>query len=110
MRMQPEAVRRASILLKAVSNEQRLLLLCQLLDGEKSAGELERVVGLRQSALSQHLARLRHNDLVRTRRVAQSILYSLNGIEARVLIDTMYDLYCSPQALSPKAVELTEAI
>lgn len=93
--------------MKAMSNEQRLLLLRQLLDGEMSAGELERALGLRQSTVSQHLACLRHIGLVRTRRVARSILYSLNGIEARVLIDTMYDLYCSPQAIS-ESIEQSE--
>ena len=102
--MQPDAVHKASILLKAVCNEQRLQVLCQLLDGEKSVGELERAVGLSQSALSQHLARLRRDNLVRTRRMAQSIFYSLNGIEARVLIDTLYDLYCSPASPGKEAM------
>ena len=65
--------RRASTLLKAMSNEHRLMILCQLQNGERSVGELERLVGLSQSALSQHLARLRRDQLVRTRRVAQTI-------------------------------------
>ena len=68
-----ENAREASILLKAMSNEHRLLILCQLVPGEKSVGELVRLVGLSQSALSQHLARLRRDNLVRTRRDAQTI-------------------------------------
>ena len=73
---------RASRLLKALSNERRLMVLCHLSQGEKSVGELERAVGLGQSALSQHLARLRRDALVRTRREAQTIYYSLASAEA----------------------------
>jgi len=88
--------RNASALLKAMSNQHRLLILCQLQVGERSVGELERLVGLSQSALSQHLARLRRDKLVRTRRVAQTIYYSLNGTEATEVIRTLYGLYCTP--------------
>lgn len=87
--------RRASALLKAMSNEHRLLILCQLLGSEKSVGELEKVIGLSQSALSQHLARLRRDSLVQTRRSAQSIFYSLNGHEAPAVIQTLYSLFCA---------------
>ncbi|WP_142848271.1 helix-turn-helix transcriptional regulator [Telmatospirillum sp. J64-1] len=90
-----ENARRASALLKAMSNEHRLMVLCQLLHGERSVGELERLIGLSQSALSQHLARLRRDNLVQTRRAAQTIYYSLAGEEARAVIETLYDLYCS---------------
>lgn len=86
--------RKASTLLKAMSNEHRLLILCQLLHGEKSVGELERLIGLSQSALSQHLARLRRDSLVKTRRQAQTIFYSLTGQEASAVISTLYGLYC----------------
>lgn len=89
-----ENARRASSLLKAMSNEHRLLILCQLLDGERSVGELERLIGLSQSALSQHLARLRRDNLVKTRRQAQTIFYSLAGHEASAVISTLYGLYC----------------
>jgi ArsR family transcriptional regulator, virulence genes transcriptional regulator len=92
-----ESARRASALLKAMSNEHRLMILCQLLPGEKSVGELERIIGLSQSALSQHLARLRRDSLVTTRRQAQTIFYSLAGCEAREVIDTLYGLYCKPE-------------
>lgn len=83
----------ATDLLKAMSNESRLLILCQLVHGEKTVGELEQVVGLSQSALSQHLAVLRQSDLVKTRRNAQSILYSLAGPEPRALIEALYNLF-----------------
>jgi DNA-binding transcriptional ArsR family regulator len=89
-----ESARRASALLKAMSNEHRLMILCQLLHGEKSVGELERLIGLSQSALSQHLARLRRDSLVQTRRQAQTIFYSLHGNEAIAVIDVLHKLYC----------------
>lgn len=93
-----ESARRASTLLKAMSNEHRLMILCQLLHGEKSVGELERLIGLSQSALSQHLARLRRDNLVQTRRQAQTIFYSLSGAEASAVINTLYGLYCAKEA------------
>ena len=93
-----ESARRASTLLKAMSNEHRLMILCQLLHGEKSVGELERLIGLSQSALSQHLARLRRDNLVQTRRQAQTIFYSLSGAEASAVITTLYGLYCAKDA------------
>jgi DNA-binding transcriptional ArsR family regulator len=93
-----ENARKASTLLKAMSNEHRLLILCQLLHGEKSVGELERLIGLSQSALSQHLARLRRDNLVKTRRQAQTIFYSVAGQEASAVISTLYGLYCGVPA------------
>jgi ArsR family transcriptional regulator, virulence genes transcriptional regulator len=91
--------RRASALLKAMGNPHRLMILCRLAEGEKCVGELERVIGLSQSALSQHLARLRRDDVVVTRRVAQTIYYSLAGSEARAIIATLYRLYCGSDAV-----------
>ncbi len=91
--------RRASTLLKAMSNQHRLMILCQLVPGEKCVGELERIVGLSQSALSQHLARLRRDNLVATRREAQTIHYSLAGEEASAVIETLYGLYCGTEAM-----------
>ena len=89
-----ENARRASALLKAMSNEHRLMILCRLLEGEYSVSELERMIGLSQSALSQHLARLRRDSLVQTRRAAQTIYYSLNGEEAKSVLQCLHDLYC----------------
>lgn len=91
--MQASAMR-ASALLKSMGNPHRLMVLCQLAKGERSVGELERMIGLSQSALSQHLARLRRDNLVQTRRSAQTIYYSLAGREANAVISTLYQLYC----------------
>ncbi len=86
---------RATALLKAMANPVRLLVLCQLAEGEKSVGELERVVEVSQSALSQHLALLRNRGLVRWRRAGQTIFYSLEGSEAPTLLAALYEVYCS---------------
>jgi DNA-binding transcriptional ArsR family regulator len=95
---------RASGLLKAMSNPVRLLVLCQLAEGEKSVGELERVVDVSQSALSQHLALLRGRGLVKFRRQGQTLYYSLDGGEAPALLAALYEVYCkkpSRRALAP---------
>ena len=76
----------ASVLLKALSNEKRLQIACVLYDGERAVGELEKIVGLSQSALSQHLARLRNDEIVKTRREAQTIYYSLSNPAAEKLL------------------------
>ncbi len=86
---------RASVLLKTMANEWRLLILCHLAEKERSVSELERLIGLNQSALSQHLAILRREQLVKTRREAQSIYYSLASDEAAQIMGTLYNLYCS---------------
>ncbi len=95
--------RRGSAVLKAMSNEHRLLILCQLLRQEMSVGELEKRIGLSQSALSQHLARLRRDELVQTRREAQTIFYSLKGPEATAVLYTLHQLYCG-DGVNPPAV------
>jgi ArsR family transcriptional regulator, virulence genes transcriptional regulator len=83
--------REAGALLKAMGNERRLLILCQLAGGEKSVGELEDAIDLSQSALSQHLARLRKDGLVRTRRNAQTIYYSIDSAAAAAVMKTLQD-------------------
>ena len=90
-----EKAGQASRLLKSLANERRLLIMCHLSQGEKSVGELEPLVGLSQSALSQHLARLRREHLVATRRDAQTIFYSISSDEAHSVLGTLYDLYCA---------------
>jgi ArsR family transcriptional regulator, virulence genes transcriptional regulator len=85
---------RASALLRIIGSKWRLLVVCQLVTGEKTVGELERVTGLRQSALSQHLMVLRHLDLVNTRRVAQNIYYSLNSAIVTDLLLTLHKHFC----------------
>jgi ArsR family transcriptional regulator, virulence genes transcriptional regulator len=88
----------ASGLLAAMANEKRLMILCQLLDGEKSVSELASLLDVRPSTISQHLALLRKDRLVATRREAQSLYYSLAGDEARAILDALYRLYCAPRA------------
>lgn len=92
--LQPNALR-AAALLKAMSNPSRLMVLCQLSEGEKSVSQLERIVGLSQSALSQHLALLRRRKIVAARRAGQTVFYSLAGTEATAVLATLYDLFCS---------------
>ncbi|WP_237154833.1 ArsR/SmtB family transcription factor [Oryzibacter oryziterrae] len=88
----------AARLLSALGQTKRLMVLCRLVDREMSVGALADSVGLGQSALSQHLARLRDLGIVATRREAQTIYYRLASENARKLISLLYDLYCSPDA------------
>lgn len=87
----------AAALLKALAHEARLMVLCQLLDGEHSAGALQESSGLSQSALSQHLARLREEGLVETRRDAQIIYYRLADPNVARVLDTLAQIYCPPK-------------
>lgn len=89
--------RRATALLKSMANETRLLILCQLSQGEMSVGELAREIPLSQSALSQHLALLRREKLVRTRRESQFVWYSLDSEDAQAVIATLYRQFCEPE-------------
>lgn len=91
-------------LLKALSNEKRLLIVCALYKGEKNVGELEEIVGLSQSALSQHLARLRRDKVVLTRREAQTIYYSLDDVATDKVLNCLYGIY-SPQDDAEKPLE-----
>jgi DNA-binding transcriptional ArsR family regulator len=92
------AADRASELLRAIANRHRLLILCQLIEGERSVGQLADVLGLRDSGVSQHLALLRKDGLVMTRREGQTIWYSIASAEARTLLATLYRIYCMPAA------------
>ncbi len=82
--------------MKDLANSRRLVILCELLKGERSVGQLEAVVGLSQSALSQHLAKMRRGKLVRTRRESQTIYYSLAHPGVTRIMGALYDLYCRP--------------
>ena len=84
----------AARLMNALGNESRLMILCMLSEKERSVGELNQVVPLSQSALSQQLARLREQGLVRTRRESQTIYYSLVDGPANKVIHLLHDLYC----------------
>ena len=88
----------AAALLKALAHPARLLVLCQLVEGERSVGELQPVTGLSMSALSQHLAVLREMQLVHTRREAQTIFYALAEGPAASVLDALYAAYCGSQA------------
>lgn len=81
-------------LLKALANENRLLILCHLQERELSVGEINDSLGLSQSALSQHLAILRRDGLVTTRKAAQTVFYSLKSEEVRAVIAVLHGLYC----------------
>jgi len=84
-------------LLKAMANEWRLMILCQLSEGERTVSELQELLGLSQSALSQHLAVLRREKIVKARKHAQSVSYSLSGDEATKVMETLHDLFCGTQ-------------
>ncbi len=85
--------RTASVLLKDMSNESRLMILCYLTEGEKSVGELVSLVGGSQSAISQHLARLRRDNLVTTRREGQSVYYSLSSQAVVAVIEAVQKVF-----------------
>jgi ArsR family transcriptional regulator len=92
------AAGRASDFLRAISHPQRLLLLCQLSQGEKSVGDLALLLDIRQSTLSQHLARLKADDLVQARREGNMMFYSLASAEVLPVIETLYEVFCKGQA------------
>ncbi|NZA27854.1 winged helix-turn-helix transcriptional regulator [Luteimonas sp. SJ-92] len=88
----------AAQLLRALANDSRLLVLCMLAEGERSVGELNEGLELSQSALSQHLAVLRRDGLVTTRRSGQAVLYSLADGPARRVVATLHEIYCGKRS------------
>jgi len=102
MNINPEIMERAadqaSELLKALANRHRLLIICQLIDGERSVGELAAFLNLRDSTVSQHLALLRKDGLVSARREAQTIFYSIASEPAREVLKTLYQAFCAPRS------------
>ncbi|MFY8093816.1 MAG: ArsR/SmtB family transcription factor [Niveispirillum sp.] len=86
---------RAVELLKSLGNRSRLMILCQLLQGERSVGDLAQRIGMRDTAVSQQLALLRKDGLVRARREGQTIWYALASAEAERVILTLYQVYCA---------------
>lgn len=84
-----------SDLLKLLGHPDRLMVLCQLKFGEQSVGELSRNLGVKQSPLSQHLARMRHEGVVTSRREAQTMYYSITDAKIAQVIGVLYDLYCA---------------
>jgi len=90
--------RDASDLLKALSHESRLLLLCILAEKERSVGELETILSLRQPTVSQQLARLRYDNIVTTRRDGKTIYYSIANDDLRKIVRVIYDIFCVSRA------------
>ena len=87
---------RATDLLKALANRHRLLIICQLVEGERSVGYLAECLGIRGSTVSQHLALLRKDGLVAARRDAQTVYYSVASTPARQVLAALYRVYCAP--------------
>ena len=98
--MMAQAADQASDLLKALSNRHRLLIVCQLIDGERSVGELAAFLSLRDSTVSQHLALLRKDGMVAARRDGQTVYYSIASDPAREVLKTLYQVFCAPQNAS----------
>ncbi|PAY07097.1 transcriptional regulator [Bradyrhizobium sp. UFLA03-84] len=96
------AADQAGNLLKALSNRHRLLIICQLIDGERSVGELAEFLDLRDSTVSQHLALLRKDGLVSARRDGQTIFYSIASEPARKVLQALYEAYCAPAGIKRK--------
>ncbi len=92
----------AAGLMKALGNESRLMILCMLTEGEQSVSDLNEIIPLSQSALSQQLARLRQQKLVKTRRESQTIFYSLANGPADRVIHLLHDIYCGTPACDSK--------
>lgn len=90
------AADRASELLKSLANRHRLLILCQLVDGERSVGDLASFLGARDSTVSQHLALLRKDGLVQTRREGQTIYYAISSAPVQRVLETLFAIYCAP--------------
>jgi DNA-binding transcriptional ArsR family regulator len=86
----------ASEILRALANRHRLLILCQLIERERSVGELADFLEIRDSTVSQHLALLRREGIVAARRDGQTIWYSISSATARALVEALYRAYCAP--------------
>ena len=98
-----DSAARAAALLRLLGNERRLMVLCQLADGELSVGQLQARIGLSQSALSQHLALLREQGVVATRRNGQTIHYRISDPAALRVIATLAELFCPDGPGQPAA-------
>ena len=97
-----ENAKRASNFLKALANENRLIILCCLAEGERNVGELETMLGIRQPSLSQQLARLRSDGLVETRRDSKQVYYRLTSEEAEKMIGLLYEMFCAGEQANAK--------
>lgn len=91
------AAEKATALLRALANPDRLLLLCHLSQGERCVGDLEEELGIQQPTLSQQLTVLRTHELVSTRRDGKRIYYSVSDPNALAVLETLYRLFCTPR-------------
>lgn len=96
----------AATFLKALSHEGRLMILCHLSSGEKSVTTLEELLGARQAAVSQQLARLRSEGLVAARRDGKAIYYSILDPKAGAIMALIYEMFCGPEAARPVLADL----
>jgi ArsR family transcriptional regulator, virulence genes transcriptional regulator len=103
------AAEEASELLKSLANRHRLLIVCQLVEAERSVGEMAEFLGIRDSTVSQHLALLRKDGVVTARRDGQTIWYSIASGPAREILKTLYRVYCGPQPMCEPDVETEPA-
>ena len=92
--MMATQARAASDMMKALAHEGRLMILCYLVEGERSVSELEELIGARQAAVSQQLARLRLEGLVSSRREGKAIYYSISDARVQSLIATLHRIFC----------------
>ncbi len=107
MKIDPEhmvqAADNASELLRSLGNRHRLLILCQLTEGERSVGHLAEFLNLRDSTVSQHLSLLRRDGLVAARRDGQTIWYSIASPPARRVLETLFEIFCKPASMCAPA-------
>jgi DNA-binding transcriptional ArsR family regulator len=89
-----ENAKKAEAMLKILANQKRLIILCHLSDGRKSAGELTNLVKLSHSALSQHLSKMKNLNLVEDAKEGQEVFYSIKSYEVRAILSTLYLIYC----------------
>jgi DNA-binding transcriptional ArsR family regulator len=110
MKIEPDkmaaAAGQASELLKALGNPHRLMLLCQMIEGERTVGELAAALGIRESTTSQHLALLRRDGLVQPRRDGQTIWYSIASVPAQRVMATLFELFCAPEPMCGTADQI----
>lgn len=99
------AAEQASELLKSLANRHRLMIVCQLIEQERSVGDLAEFLSLRDSTVSQHLALLRKDGLVTARRDGQTVWYSISSAPARQVLETLYRLFCGPEPLCERGAE-----
>ena len=111
--MAPERLRehaaQACALLKALANEDRIMLMCQLVSSRQNVGELEISTGIRQPTLSQQLAVLRLEGLVTTDKEGKYVYYQLGDKKALAVLHTLWEIYCAPSPQSIEAVAITAA-